>query len=95
MNLIAQTEKIWTIPAFFSSDTCDQLILTGEHRGFKEADVGLPGGAKMMKTIRDNSRSRLEDKDFTAKVWQKLAPLLPMMRDQGIPVGLNDHMRFY
>ena len=95
MDIIARSPKIWTISSFLSTQECNQLILAGERNGFKEADVGLPGGAKMMKGIRDNYRAHLEDPDFAAQIWASLGPLAPTLDDGARAIGIYDKMRFY
>lgn len=95
MAMTPVTDKIWEIQNFLTPDACDQLILQGEHAGFKEADVALPGGAKFMKTIRDNDRAIYSDAGYASKLSQRLLPDLPRLAEGLIPVGLHIPLRFY
>ena len=54
MQLISHTPQIWSIDNFLSHQECDDLVLFSETKGYQEAEVNLPKGAKMMKGIRNN-----------------------------------------
>ena len=95
MTLITHSDKIWTLPGFLSTRECDDMILLSEHRGYQEADVGLPGGSKMVKNMRDNYRASYQDDALTQKLWDKLSPNLPDMGGGHRPAGLNPRLRFY
>ena len=95
MQMTSITDKIWEISAFLTPQTCEQLILQGEHAGFKEADVGLPGGSAFMKNIRDNYRAIYQDEAFTAELSDRLLPFLPQLADGQMPAGLHTPLRFY
>lgn len=86
---------IWTINNFLTPKECDDLILFSENLGFREAEVGLKSGAKMMKAIRNNERLEYDDEALAKRFWEKLKGFCPPELDAAQAVGLNEHFRFY
>jgi len=95
MKLIQHSEKVWTIENFLSAEECKELINMTEARGYVEAEVSLPEGAKMMKGIRNNSRLLYNDVEMAQKLWEKLKPFCPEKIEDVTAVGLNEQFRFY
>ena len=86
---------IWTIDAFCSAAECRALVQLSEREGFASADVGLPGGARMVQGIRNNERAIHTDAELTATFWRRLSPYCPPTLDGWAAVGLHERLRFY
>ncbi|MDA8708607.1 2OG-Fe(II) oxygenase [Hellea sp.] len=95
MTLIEHTDKIWTIMNFLSLKDCRHLIAQSEEKSYQEATVSLPGGARMMKGLRDNYRQTFEDSHYAQSLFDKLHPYLPMIDKTWHPARLNERFRFY
>ncbi len=95
MRVIHHTEKIWTIQDFLTKEECDDLIIFSERKGYEEAKVSLPSGAKMMKGLRDNFRSIYTDEMLAGKYWNRLKDYCPAEIEDSKVVGLNEQFRFY
>jgi hypothetical protein len=89
------SESIWTIDNFISSGECDNLIFLSEQQGYEEAKVSLPGGAKMLKGLRNNYRLMHQDLVLADSYWKKLAEFCPPRLETSEAVGLNPLFRFY
>ncbi|OON69464.1 prolyl hydroxylase family protein [Hymenobacter sp. CRA2] len=89
------TDSILEIPAFLSPAECTELMARSEQLGFAEAGVALPGGAQLIKGIRNNYRLEYTDAALAAAFWPRLQPLLPTEPDGAAPVGLYEQFRFY
>jgi len=94
MKHIKHTDKIWSIENFLSEKECEDLILFSEMRGFKEAEVSLRAGAKMIKGIRNNDRLLFE-KPLASEIWEKLKQYCPETIENSKAIGLNERFRFY
>lgn len=88
-------QNIWTVENFLTHKECEDLILFAEQLGFIEAEVGLPDGAKMMKSLRNNERLEYDDEVLAARLWEKLERYCPQKLDRWFAIGLNEHFRFY
>lgn len=89
------SEIIWTIDGFLSSTECEDLILFSEQKGYEEAKVSLPKGAKMMKGIRNNYRLIYPDAQLANKYWITLKQYCPKEIENTEVIGLNEQFRFY
>ena len=95
MEVNSLSETIWTIDNFISKEECRHLIEISESIGYQEAEVSLPGGAQMMKGLRNNYRLIYEDADLAYKYWQVLKDCCSPSLDGSVAVGLNEQFRFY
>ncbi len=95
MKLIAHTDKIWTIEGFLSEQECKDLITFSEQKGYEEAKVSFPSGAKMMKGLRNNNRLMFEDTSLAEKYWERLKAYCPETIEDVQALGLNELFRFY
>jgi predicted 2-oxoglutarate/Fe(II)-dependent dioxygenase YbiX len=95
MQLQQHTSGIWTISDFLSSRQCEDLVIFSEQLGYDEAEVSLPSGAKMMKSLRNNERLLYTDAALAAQYWERLQPFCPAQIDGTIAIGLNEQFRFY
>ncbi|GAL84189.1 hypothetical protein MYP_1417 [Sporocytophaga myxococcoides] len=95
MNAIFHTDQIWSIENFLSRSECNDLITLSENIGFKEAEVSLPSGAKMIKSLRNNERVLHSDIGLASMLWTRLEDFCPKDLDNSFPLGLNEQFRFY
>ncbi len=95
MEAVQHTETIWTIENFLSREECAEMIRLSEALGYEEAEVSLPGGARMMKGLRNNYRLLYQDVALPDRYWQKLKDYCPQVLDTSRAVGLNEQFRFY
>lgn len=95
MHLYSHTDKIWTIANFLTESACEELIHWSEARGYKEATVSLPEGAKMMKGLRNNYRVNFQDAKYAQTLFKHLKEYLPILDQKYLPAALNDMFRFY
>jgi predicted 2-oxoglutarate/Fe(II)-dependent dioxygenase YbiX len=95
MELIALSERVFSIPAFLSLQECEQLIALAERVGFEEAGVRTADGQVRMPSIRNNERAKCEASEWVSSLWSRLAVLaLPRLSDQ-VATGLPKDVRFY
>lgn len=95
MELKKFSDKIWTIENFLSKSECEDYIIFSEQKGYEEAKVSLPEGAKMIKGIRDNYRLMYRDEVLADKFWKSLQPFVPEKINSRTVSGLNELFRFY
>ena len=95
MQLIVHTPQIWSIENFLTAEECAELIRLSESLGYQEAEVSLPGGAKMIKGMRNNYRLLHQDEALAERYWQQLKPHCPARLDSSEAVSLNEQFRFY
>ncbi len=95
MILMQCAENIWTIEAALSATRCDELINFSEEKGYQEATVSLPEGAKMIKGLRNNYRVVYQDKNLAQSLYNRLHAIFPVVGDNSLPMGLNETFRFY
>lgn len=95
MKVVHHTSAIWTIEGFLTATECRELIKVSEAIGYQEAEVSLPGGAKMMKGLRNNYRLLYQDVDLAEHYWHKLKGCCPQAIEASVAVGLNEQFRFY
>ncbi len=95
MNVNQHSDIIWTIDNFLSEKACEDLILFSEQKGYEEAKVSLPNGAKMIKGIRNNYRLLYKDHTLADKYWKLLQEFCPKKIENSVAIGLNEQFRFY
>ena len=95
MDFVQHTDKIWTIENFLKAQHCDDLILFSEHRGYEEAKVSFPGGAQMVKGLRNNYRLIFEDQKLAQTLYHQMADFLPVVEKAWVPKALGAIFRFY
>ncbi len=89
------TDSILTIEEFLSPAECTALIARSEQLGFAEAGVATPGGAQLIKGIRNNYRLEYPDAALADTLWRRAQPLLPAQVDGAAAVGFYEQFRFY
>lgn len=94
-RLIQKDDQVWSLPQFLTPNACQNLILFSEQKGFKEADVGFPSGARMMKNMRNNDRAVFNDPVLVNKLWDSLKPHIPDLNIGAKPVKLYEKIRVY
>jgi hypothetical protein len=77
MQVVQHTDTIWTIENFLSGAECAEMIGLSEALGYEEAEVSLPGGARMMKGLRNNYRLLHQDVALADRYWQQLRQEMP------------------
>lgn len=95
MKIKYHSEIIWTVDNFLTKGECEDLILFSEQKGYEEAKISLPNGAKMIKGIRNNYRLMYRDEILAGKYWEKLRNHCPRMIENAKAIGLNEQFRFY
>lgn len=95
MKVIHHSPTIWTIDGFLSTAECAALIKMSEELGYIEAEVSAPGGARMMKGLRNNYRLLHTDEALANQYWQKLKDHCPALIEDNEAAGLNEQFRFY
>jgi predicted 2-oxoglutarate/Fe(II)-dependent dioxygenase YbiX len=95
MQLVAHTDRVFSIPSFLSHTECVDLIALAESRGFVSAGVRTSEGQKAMPLVRNNERAMIESTTWASNIWNRLAAIaLPTLDDEK-PVGLPKALRFY
>ncbi|WP_233218086.1 prolyl hydroxylase family protein [Roseateles chitinivorans] len=95
MQLIAHTDRVFSIPCFLSADECSQLIELAETSGFESANVRTAEGQVAMPKIRNNERAMFEDRSWVATLWERLSRAALPTVDGQVAVGLPKDLRFY
>lgn len=95
MEVIQHSPTIWAIDHFLSTEECAVLIKMSEELGYEEAEVSAPGGARMMKGLRNNYRLLYPNEVLADQFWQKLKDHCPDFIENNQAVGLNEQFRFY
>ena len=87
---------VMTLSNVLSKNECKNLILRGEHIGFREASVRTNDGQKMLKSVRNNERVMFSDTELADDLFQRINPYLDEFQvDDVSPVVLNDYFRIY
>lgn len=96
MNLIAHSDRAFTLQALLSPAECEALIALAEHNGFESAGVRTAAGAqKAMPHVRNNERVVFESVEWVDRLWRRLAQVdLPELDGQ-VAIGLPRLLRFY
>ena len=89
------SSKIWLIEGFCTPIECQGLIELSEDQGYVRADVNLPGGAKIVKGIRNNKRAIYMNTDLVQAYWSRLRPYCPPVIGDWVAIGLHERLRFY
>ena len=78
MQLIAHSDRVYSINSFLTASQCDALIADAEQHGFGVAGVRTTEGQKMMQNIRNNERAQYPSEPWVALLWECLnkVPLL-------------------
>jgi predicted 2-oxoglutarate/Fe(II)-dependent dioxygenase YbiX len=95
MELTQHTPAIWTIRHFLTPYACAELIAQSEAFGYKPAEVGFSSGAKMMQSIRNNSRLEYENAELAKAYWAHLQSYCPPTLDNSVAVRLSEKFKFY
>ena len=85
---------IFTLDSVLSESECQSYIDYAENIGFEAATVALPGGSKLMKSVRNNQRVTVDSTEIADLVWSRIQHLIPSV-DELTPTRLNERIRFY
>jgi hypothetical protein len=89
---------------FLSKEKCDELVNLSESIGYSEADLSLPGGPKMIKNYRNNSRVLYRSEELRKELEYMILPFAPktltFIKEGGILeykefLKLSGNFRFY
>lgn len=95
MQLIAHSDRVFSIPHFLSSGECSELVDLAETSGFESANVRTAGGQIAMPKIRNNERAMFESRTWVATLWERLSRAALPAVDGEAAVGLPKDLRFY
>jgi len=93
----AQTSPspIITVNDVYSSEHCQQLILSSEANGYNEAAIDTGAGQRIIKDIRNNDRIFFDDYALAQQLYKKVHAYLPECINGWKPYSLNERFRFY
>lgn len=95
MQLLAHSDRVFTIPGFLDGPACSELIALAESSGFASAGVRTAQGQQAMPLIRNNERAMVESPRWVQTLWQRLAGIgCPVLSGEQA-VGLPKALRFY
>ncbi len=89
---------------FLSKEKCEELVNLSESIGYKEADLSLPDGPKMIKNYRNNSRVLYRSEALRMELESMILPLAPkqltFIKEGGVLekkelLKLSGNFRFY
>ena len=95
MQLVAHTDRIFSIPLFLTQAECTELVLLAESSGFASAGVRTAQGQKPMPLVRNNERTIFESPAWVARIWERLSGAALPTVDGELPIGLPKELRFY
>lgn len=95
MRVQTITNNITIVENFLDKDNCHRFIAKAEIIGFNEADVSLSTGSKMIKSVRNNWRSRFIDATLANHFYQQSQIFVPEYLNNAKVFGLNELFRFY
>ncbi len=95
MNLVAHSDRVFSIESFATFAECSALIADAERHGFLQAAVRTAKGQQMMQNIRNNDKAVYEAPEWVGLLWSRLSnvalPVITRQRACGLPKSL----RFY
>ncbi|MFG6414564.1 prolyl hydroxylase family protein [Roseateles sp. DC23W] len=95
MQLIAHSDRVFSIPCFLSRVECAELIGLAEASGFESASVRTVERQVAMPKIRNNERAMFEHRCWVDALWQRIAITRLPKVDGEVAVGLPKDIRFY
>jgi predicted 2-oxoglutarate/Fe(II)-dependent dioxygenase YbiX len=96
MKLNSITDKIFTIDNFLSDEECEVYIKLSHEIGYEKAKVEAIGEAKVIESVRNNTRAFYESIETADLLWHKLKDIYPVKKlGNSFAVGLNELFRFY
>lgn len=94
-NLIAHSERVFSVPALLGADECAALIDLAESHGFSQAGVRTAQGPQSMPTVRNNERVMVDSPEWVTRLWRRLDGILSLMPQGQGACGLPRQLRFY
>jgi prolyl 4-hydroxylase len=95
MKLRKFTEEILIVEEFWSYSQCNDFVKKSEEIGYAQATIETDKGAKVVKSVRNNSRVLYKDSALAAALWTDIKPFAPKQIGLSVPIGLNELFRFY
>ena len=94
MKVTTYAPNIFSIANFLTEEECAKYIRQSEERGYSESTITSADGPKMMKDMRNNTRSMYIDEKLAVELWPRVQPFVPHL-DNPLPCGLNEMFRYY
>lgn len=85
----------FTVDGVMSPGECAELIAEIDRRGPEAAPVTTSRGPVMMPDVRNNERVMIEDDALAAKLFARVADVMPARLFARRPVGANERFRCY
>jgi predicted 2-oxoglutarate/Fe(II)-dependent dioxygenase YbiX len=88
-------ESIFTVDDFLTKQECLEYLVLSEKLGFEAAKVNTTKGARLVPSVRNNSRVFYSDEELAQRLWQRAKPFIPAQFGRSQALGLNELFRFY
>lgn len=95
MSVLADGDKIFTIPNVLTAEECDAFIRLTEKSGYDAAPITTAVGFLMRPQVRSNTRVMIDDPAHAAWLWGRVAPFMHGRLGPFRAVGLNERFRYY
>jgi hypothetical protein len=89
------TPSIFTITDVLTADECQELIAFSDRRGFEAAPINAWDGPRIDRDARNNDRAIVDDVDLAGRIWTRVEPFVPRIKDGRQVCGLNERFRYY
>lgn len=89
------TDHIFTVENFWTAQECDAYIHKSEQLGYEQAKIITDFGARVVESVRNNTRVLHTDFELAQQLWERLKTFMPEKYGNSIPIGLNELFRFY
>ena len=80
MSVLADGDKIFTIPNVLTAEECDAFIRLTEKSGYDAAPITTAVGFLMRPHVRNNTRVMIDDPAHAAWLWGRVAPFMHVTR---------------
>jgi hypothetical protein len=86
---------IFTVDNFMTKEECEQWIAFSETSGYEVAKINAMGRQIVNTRVRNNQRFIFDSEYLAEKLWERVAPFVPLEIEMGKAIGLNERFRFY
>ena len=94
-SLDHEAPLVFTVDGVLSADECAQVVARIEALGPTDAPITTGAGFVMRKDIRNNTRVIFDDAGFAQRLFERVAPHVPVPLCGMTPVGANERFRCY
>ncbi|MBG8553813.1 2OG-Fe(II) oxygenase [Hymenobacter guriensis] len=95
MTCTQLAESIFTVDDFLSRTECLEYMALSEQLGYEAAKVTTTSGARLVPSVRNNSRAFYSNEELAQKLWEKAQSFIPDRFGNSQALGLNELFRFY